>query len=272
MHAETATSVSRVQFVAERGSFGPAALSGGPKMIRRAGMETMSDAILTVEDDDRIRTAIRVALEDEGFVVHEAPSAELALEQLEQAPVDLVLIDVRLPGMGGFELVRRLRTDSTVPIVMVSALSDSHDIVAGLEAGADDYVTKPFVLKELAARVRANLRRVNHLSSGSGDDLRSAPIVLGDLELRHDEALVLRDGEPLSLTKTEFHLLSELAVNPGVVLSRERLLERVWGYDYFGDTRLVDAHIRRLRTKVERNPSEPELILTVRGLGYKLDP
>jgi two-component system, OmpR family, response regulator MtrA len=235
-------------------------------------MESMTDEILTVEDDDRIRTAIRVALEDEGFVVHEASSAELALEQLGASMVDLVLIDVRLPGMGGFELVRRLRVDSTVPIVMVSALSDSHDIVAGLEAGADDYVTKPFVLKELAARVRANLRRVNDLSSGSSENPRAAPMMFGDLELRHDEAVVLREGKPVSLTKTEFHLLSELAVNAGIVLSRERLLERVWGYDYFGDTRLVDAHIRRLRTKVERDPSEPELILTVRGLGYKLDP
>ncbi len=231
----------------------------------------MADEILTVEDDDRIRTAIRVALEDEGFTVREAPSAEAALETLGVSMVDLVLVDVRLPGMGGFELVRRLRHDSTVPIVMVSALSDSHDIVAGLEAGADDYVTKPFVLKELAARVRANLRRANDLSAASGEDPRSAPMVFGDLEIRHAEALVLRGGERLSLTKTEFRLLSELAVSAGAVMSREQLLEAVWGYDYFGDTRLVDAHVRRLRTKVERDPSDPELILTVRGLGYKLD-
>ena len=182
-----------------------------------------------------------------------------------------MLLDIRLPGMSGFELVRKIRSDSALPIVMVSALSDSHDIVAGLEAGADDYVTKPFVLKELAARVRAHLRRVNTLGPGEGDGKRSLPIRFGDLELRHDEAVVLRAGEPISLTKTEFNLLSELATNAGIVLSREHLLERVWGYDYFGDTRLVDAHIRRLRTKVEKDAGNPETIVTVRGLGYKLE-
>ncbi len=143
--------------------------------------------------------------------------------------------------------------------------------MAGLEAGADDYVTKPFVLKELAARVRAHLRRVNALGPNEGDNNRSLPIRFGDMELRHDEAVVLRGGEPVSLTKTEFNLLSELATNAGIVLSREQLLERVWGYDYFGDTRLVDAHIRRLRTKVETDPGNPETIVTVRGLGYKLE-
>ena len=233
-------------------------------------MEEMADEILTVEDDDRIRTAIRVALEDEGFAVREAPSAERVLEELDRAPVGLVLLDVRLPGMSGFEFVRRIRTDSTVPIVMVSALSDSHDIVAGLEAGADDYVTKPFVVKELTARVRANLRRAQDLSGSAGG--RTPVMRFDDLELRIDEAVVTRAGEPVALTKTEFHLLSELAVNAGIVLSRENLLERVWGYDYFGDTRLVDADIRRLRTKVEADPSNPTHIVTVRGLGYKLEP
>ncbi|MBK5286914.1 MAG: response regulator transcription factor [Acidimicrobiia bacterium] len=231
----------------------------------------MADQILTVEDDDRIRTAIRVALEDEGFSVREAESAEVALDLIATAPPDLVLLDVRLPGMNGFELVRRIRADYSLPIVMVSALSDSHDIVAGLEAGADDYVTKPFVLKELSARVRANLRRANTMAPSDDGIARTEPIRFGDIELRHDEAVVLRGGEPISLTKTEFNLLSELAVHAGIVLSREKLLERVWGYDYFGDTRLVDAHIRRLRTKVEKDPGEPEIILTVRGLGYKLE-
>lgn len=231
----------------------------------------MADQILTVEDDDRIRTAIRVALEDEGFSVREAESAEIALDMIRSGPPDLVLLDVRLPGMNGFELVRQIRADHSLPIVMVSALSDSHDIVAGLEAGADDYVTKPFVLKELSARVRANLRRAHTMAPSDDGFSRSEPIKFGDIELRQDEAVVLRGGEPISLTKTEFNLLSELAVHAGIVLSREKLLERVWGYDYFGDTRLVDAHIRRLRTKVEVDPGEPQLIVTVRGLGYKLE-
>ena len=168
-----------------------------------------------------------------------------------------------LPGIDGFECCRHLRRTSAVPVIMVTARTDTHDVVAGLEAGADDYVTKPFVAKELAARIRALLRR-----SRSVD----APDVLtfGDVEVLPDEGTVRRAGVEVHCTRTEFRLLCELAANPGKVLSREQLLDRVWGYDYFGDGRLVDVHIRRLRTKIEPDPANPRHILTVRGMGYKL--
>lgn len=227
--------------------------------------------ILTVEDDPGIRATLRLALEDEGYAVLEAESAEQALDVLEDAAADLLLVDLMLPGMSGFDLVRFVRRTSTVPIVIVTARSDSHDVVAGLEAGADDYVRKPFVVKELAARMRALLRRAR---DGRGDEGEhpDGSFTFGDLELRPAAGTVLCAGEAVPLTRTEFRLLCELAENAGIVLSREQLLERVWGYDYFGDGRLVDAHVRRLRTKVEPDPSHPTLIVTVRGLGYKLDP
>jgi DNA-binding response OmpR family regulator len=213
---------------------------------------------------------MRLALEDEGYVVVEANCAEAALTLLPNEDIDLILVDVMLPGANGFDLVRTVRQTSAVPIVMVTARSDSHDVVAGLEAGADDYVRKPFVVKELEARLRALLRRTR---DGSGDAIRPPPRSrqFGDLELTPDAGTLTRDGVPVSLTRTEFRLLCELVENEGLVLSREQLLERIWGYDYFGDARLVDAHIRRLRTKVEVDPSEPAFIVTVRGLGYKFE-
>ena len=220
--------------------------------------------ILTVEDDERIRTAVRFALEDEGWSVTEADSGEAALAAFEQDGTDVVLIDIMLPGIDGFELCRSLRRTSDVPIVMVTARDDTHDIVAGLEAGADDYLTKPFAPKELSARIRALLRRAR--SSDPGEGSRQ----VGDLEIIPDEGVVRKNGEAVHLTKTEFKLLCELADNPGKVLSREQLLEKVWGYGYFGDGRLVDVHIRRLRTKVEPDPAHPRYVVTVRGMGYKL--
>jgi two-component system, OmpR family, response regulator MtrA len=223
--------------------------------------------LLTVEDDERIRTSLRMALEDEGWAVDEAATGEGALEVFARHAPELVLVDLMLPGMSGFDVVREIRRISDVPIVIVTARSDSHDVVAGLEAGADDYVRKPFAVKELSARIRAHLRRTDGVPSPRAD---SNVLVLGDLELRPDAGTVTRHGEEIALTKTEFRLLCELAHNEGIVLSREQLLESVWGYDYFGDARLVDAHVRRLRTKIESHPSEPDLIVTVRGLGYKL--
>jgi DNA-binding response OmpR family regulator len=220
--------------------------------------------ILIVEDDERIRSSTRLALEDEGYTVDEVGSGEEAVERFEAEPAELVLIDLMLPGMDGFETCRRLRRHSTVPVIMVTARSDTHDVVAGLEAGADDYVTKPFVAKELAARIRALLRRSRH----EGDD--SAIIAFGDVEIEPDAGVVRRGGVEVHCTRTEFRLLCELANSPGKVLSREQLLERVWGYDYFGDGRLVDVHVRRLRTKIEADPASPQFILTVRGMGYKL--
>ncbi|HEX6312809.1 MAG TPA: response regulator transcription factor [Acidimicrobiia bacterium] len=229
----------------------------------------MAVSILAVEDDDRIRTTMRMVLEDEGFDVSEAASAEAALETFEARTFDLVLVDIMLPGMSGFDLCRSLRRASDVPIVMVTARVDSHDVVAGLEAGADDYVRKPFAAKELSARIRALLRRASPREDDTG---RAAAYRFGDVEVLPDAGVVRRDGREVAVTKTEFRLLCELARNTGIVLSRDQLLERVWGYDYFGDRRLVDSHVRRLRTKIEKDPSEPRHLLTMRGLGYKLQP
>ena len=220
--------------------------------------------ILAVEDDERIRSAVKLALEDEGWTVDEASSGEVAIDQFARNAPDVVLIDIMLPGIDGFELCRTLRKTSDVPIVMVTARNDTHDVVAGLEAGADDYLTKPFAPKELSARIRAMLRRVRAM------DPAAAHLVFGDLEIVPEEGVVRRGGREVHLTKTEFRLLVELASSPGRVLSREVLLERVWGYGYFGDGRLVDVHVRRLRTKVEADPANPRHVVTVRGLGYKL--
>jgi DNA-binding response OmpR family regulator len=224
----------------------------------------MPPTVLIVEDDARIRVALHMALEEEGHQVLEAGSAEEALDVFRREPADVVLVDVVLPGMSGLDLCRELRKSTDTPIVMVTARTDTHDVVAGLEAGADDYVTKPFVVKELAARIRSALRRARR------PEAPRDRYVFGELEIRPEAGEVRVNGQLAQLTKTEFRLLCELAAHTGLVLSREQLLERVWGYDYFGDGRLVDAHVRRLRTKIEPNPSEPVHLVTVRGLGYKL--
>jgi DNA-binding response OmpR family regulator len=224
----------------------------------------MGTRILAVEDDERIRAAVKLALEDEGWTVSEAATGEDALTQFQQEPTDVVLIDIMLPGVDGFEVCRSIRRTSDVPIVMVTARADTHDVVAGLEAGADDYLTKPFAPKELSARIRALLRRAR-TSEVSSPHLR-----FGDLEIVPDEGVVRRNGRDVHLTKTEFRVLVELAQSPGRVFSREVLLERIWGYGYFGDGRLVDVHVRRLRTKIEADPANPRHVVTVRGLGYKL--
>ncbi len=224
----------------------------------------MGTRILTVEDDERIRASVKMALEDEGWLVDEAADGETAIELFQRHPSDVVLIDIMLPGIDGFELCRTIRRSSDVPIVMVTARVDTHDVVAGLEAGADDYLTKPFAPKELSARIRALLRRVRPVSPAH------ARLIFGDLEIVPDEGKVNLGGREVHLTKTEFRLLCELAQNPGRVFSREELLDKVWGYDYFGDGRLVDVHVRRLRTKVEGDPANPRHVVTVRGLGYRL--
>ncbi|HWI05422.1 MAG TPA: response regulator transcription factor [Acidimicrobiales bacterium] len=226
----------------------------------------MGARMLIVEDDARIRLALQMVLEDEGHVVELAESAEAGLEAIARRPPDVVLVDLMLPGMDGFELCRRLRARSDVPILILTARSDSHDVVAGLEAGADDYVVKPAVPKELSARVRALLRRTTRSEPGPVNPR------FGDIEVVPDAGTVRVAGVDVSLTKTEFKLLCELAQNPGRLLTREVLLDRVWGYGYFGDGRLVDVHVRRLRTKVEKDPTHPRHIVTVRGLGYKLEP
>ncbi len=225
------------------------------------------NALLLIEDDDQIRLALRLALEDEGYEVREAADGRAGLAAFHASEPDLVLLDLRLPDMSGFDVCRALRAMSIVPIVMVTAQTASEDMVAGLEAGADDYVTKPIVPKELAARIRAHLRRVQ-LQTAAG--VATPGETFGDVELRRDQGLVFKAGREIALTKTEFHLLCEFADHPNIVLSRDQLLERVWGYDYLGDSRLVDAHVHRLRVKIEDHPDDPKLILTVRGIGYRL--
>jgi DNA-binding response OmpR family regulator len=220
--------------------------------------------VLLVEDDPRIRRVLQLALQDEGYAVVEAATGDDGLRALEGSDPDVVLLDLMLPDTDGFAVCRRIRRESDVPVIMVTARTDSHDVVAGLEAGADDYVTKPLVAKELSARIRALLRRTEPLNSGH------RCVRAGDLEIHVDEGFVLRDGQPACLTRTEFKLLAELARVEGKVCSREHLLERVWGYGYFGDSRIVDVHIRRLRGKVERDPGNPRLVVTARGLGYRL--
>lgn len=222
--------------------------------------------ILIVEDDDRLRGALRLALRDEGFDVDDVPDAESGLQRLTAIDPDLVLVDIMLPGSSGFDLCRAIRQASNVPIIIVTARDDSHDVVAGLEAGADDYVTKPFVMKELAARIRALLRRTRNVEDPA-DCLR-----FGDLVIYPPQGRVTRQEEEVALTRTEFLLLCELAQSPRRVLSRDILLTNVWGYDYFGDGRVVDAHIRRLRKKIEQDPSDPQIVVTVRGLGYRFEP
>jgi DNA-binding response OmpR family regulator len=224
------------------------------------------ESLLFIEDDDGIRLALSMALEDEGYDVRQAPSGEAGLVEFRRSPPDLVLLDLRLPDMSGFDVCRALRADSIVPIIMITAQTDTHDMVAGLEAGADDYVTKPVVPKELAARIRALLRRVQL----QGRATTPTATRFGDVEIRREQGIVLKGGAELNLTKTEFRLMCEFADHAGAVLSRDQLLERVWGYEYLGDSRLVDAHVRRLRLKVEEHPDDPKLIVTARGIGYRL--
>lgn len=208
---------------------------------------------------------LRLALADEGYDVTVAADGQQGLEALEREAPDVVLLDLMLPDTDGFSVCRQIRRVSAVPVIMVTARADSHDVVAGLESGADDYVTKPLVAKELAARIRALLRRTEPVREPAHAVVRS-----GDLCIGQSDGLVTRGGEPIPLTRTEFRLIAELASAGGAVCSREHLLDRVWGYGYFGDSRIVDVHIRRLRAKVEPDPASPVLVVTARGMGYRL--
>ena len=219
--------------------------------------------ILLVEDDPSIREVTAIGLGAAGFDVATAVDGVDGLERFRAEPFDLVLLDVMLPRLDGYEVCRQIRRTSTVPIVMLTARSEAIDVVVGLEAGADDYVRKPFEVPELIARLRAALRRAG-AGSTDGGQLRLGPIVI-DVAGRS----VNRDGTDVPLTRTEFDLLLELTRHAGQVLSRDVLLDRVWGYDYLGDSRLVDVAIQRLRAKIEADPAAPTLIQTVRGSGYK---
>ncbi|MEU5401186.1 two-component system response regulator CseB [Streptomyces sp. NPDC005963] len=224
--------------------------------------------VLFVEDDDVIREATQLALERQGFLVTAMPDGLLGLEAFRAQRPDIALLDVMVPGLDGVSLCRRIRDESTVPVIMLSARADSIDVVLGLEAGADDYVTKPFDGAVLVARIRAVLRRFGH-AGGDGVTVRDQPpgalLTFGDLEVDTEGMEVHKGGEPVALTPTEMRLLLEFSAAPGTVLSRDRLLERVWDYGWGGDTRVVDVHVQRLRTKIGQDRIE-----TVRGFGYKL--
>lgn len=219
--------------------------------------------ILVVDDEEPIRELVVFTLESEGFRADAVADGPTALARLEAEPYDMVLLDRMLPGMQGTEVLRRIRGQGRLPVILLTALGAEADRVAGLETGADDYVSKPFSPRELVARVRAVLRR-----TGGGHGGRR--VRAGDLVIDLVEHAVFRAGERVELTATEFALLRQLAERAGQAVDREELIRGVWGYDFVGDARTVDVHIRHLREKLERDPGRPERIATVRGVGYRL--
>jgi two-component system response regulator MtrA len=225
-------------------------------------MRPMDALVLLVEDDLSVREVTRLGLERAGFRVVTARDGREGLALFRSRRPDVVVLDVMLPGLDGLEVCRAIRAESAVPVVMLTALSGTVDVVVGLEAGADDYLTKPFQMPELVARVRAALRRATRLTP-------SEVVSLGPLRIDLQAYAVSGPGGEIALTPTEFRLLVELARRPGQVFTREMLLERVWGYGYLGDSRLVDVAVQRLRAKVEPDPAHPTLIRTVRGVGYR---
>lgn len=225
----------------------------------------MDAHVLLVEDDASIREVATLGLEQAGFRVTASGDGRDGLARFRQGPFDLVVLDVMLPSLDGFEVCKEIRRESQTPIVMLTARSELHDVVVGLELGADDYVTKPFELPELVARIKAVLRR-----STAGPP--EGTIAIHDLEIDPGSFSVRRGGEDVPLTATEFRLLLELARRPKQVFTRELLLDLVWNYDYLGDSRLVDVAVQRLRAKIEEDPKQPKLIHTVRGVGYRLNP
>jgi two-component system, OmpR family, response regulator MtrA len=224
----------------------------------------LDERLLLVEDDASIREVATLGLSQAGFRVTTAADGREGLLHFRQTSFDLVILDVMLPVLDGYEVCRQIRAESRVPIIMLSAKSDTVDVVVGLELGADDYVTKPFELPELVARARAALRR-------SAAVPEEPVLVRGELEIDPGAFVAKRRDEELKLTATEFKLLLELARRPGQVFTRELLLERVWNYEYLGDSRLVDVAVQRLRAKVEDDPKDPQAIKTVRGVGYRFD-
>jgi two-component system OmpR family response regulator len=222
--------------------------------------------ILIVEDDPNLLEALKYNVRKEGHDVVSAVDGVQALEVARRDKPDLILLDIMLPKMSGFEVCRILRKEMIVPILILTARDDEVDKVVGLDFGADDYITKPFSMRELLARIRATLRRVEIQTPTT-----ETPLKLGDIEVDTGHHLITKAGQALTLTPKEFDLLAFLTRNKGLVFSRDQLLEKVWGYDYSGDTRTVDVHVRWLREKIEDNPDKPKRLITVRGVGYKLE-
>lgn len=217
--------------------------------------------VLVVDDDLALAEMLGIVLRGEGFEPVFCADGGQALQSFRESRPDVVLLDVMLPGKDGIEVCRAIRAESGTPIVMLTAKGDTVDIVVGLESGADDYIVKPFKPKELVARIRARMRR--------NDDQAAATLAIGDLVIDIAGHSVTRGGMPMSLTPLEFDLLACLARKPGQVFTREQLLQEVWGYRHAADTRLVNVHVQRLRAKIEHDPEQPEIVVTVRGVGYK---
>jgi len=229
-----------------------------------ATMRTMKGRVLVVDDDTALAEMLGIVLRNEGFEPVFCADGDKALAAFRDSKPDLVLLDLMLPGKDGIDVCRQIRTESGVPIVMLTAKSDTVDIVVGLESGADDYIVKPFKPKELVARVRARLRRPQEPAPET--------LQIGDLTIDVAGHSVKRGGQAISLTPLEFDLLVALARKPWQVFTREVLLEQVWGYRHAADTRLVNVHVQRLRSKIEKDPERPEIVVTVRGVGYKAGP
>ena len=228
--------------------------------------------ILVVEDEDSFVEALTIGLNREGFRVEVAQDGAEALSRFRELQPDLVLLDLMLPRVSGVDVCREIRKFSTVPIIMVTAKSSEIDMVVGLEVGADDYITKPYRIRELVARLRALLRRASmEQQSATPPSVNSRSLVVGDVAIDSDEHIVTVSGRAVAMPLKEFELLHLLLSNAGRVLSRDVLIDRVWGMDYVGDTKTLDVHIKRVRAKVERDPANPERIVTIRGLGYKYE-
>jgi DNA-binding response OmpR family regulator len=229
----------------------------------------MAERVLVVEDDANLLEALKYSLGREGYDVLTAADGETALNAARREKPDLLVLDLMLPKLSGLEVCRILRREMTVPILILTARAEEIDKIVGLEVGADDYVTKPFSLRELLARVRAMLRRAKMAETPS--PAPETPFRVSNIEIDIPRHRVLRGNVVMELTPKEFDLLAFLAINKGLVFSRDQLLDRVWGYNYAGDTRTVDVHVRWLRQKMEDDPASPKLLITVRGTGYKLE-
>ena len=227
--------------------------------------------ILIVEDEDSFVEALTIGLNREGFRVEVGQDGAQALSRFRELQPDLVLLDLMLPRVSGIDVCREIRKFSTVPIIMVTAKSSEIDMVVGLEVGADDYITKPYRIRELVARLRALLRRASMEQGATPTVVNTRSLVVGDVTIDSDEHIVTVSGSAVAMPLKEFELLHLLLSNAGRVLSRDVLIDRVWGMDYVGDTKTLDVHIKRVRSKIERDPANPERIVTIRGLGYKYE-